>query len=275
MYVETYGLLLPEISLELLRIFGTADSTTAREGSQIALRTFVRKNPDEIINKIYPWIESEDERQRRLVVESSRPRGVWTSHLDMFKTNPEILIPILEKLRSDESLYVRKSVANALNDISKDHPQLVLSLAKSWMNDKNAHTQWVVKRACRTLLRNGYEEAYEIVGYSPTLEVLIIDFHITPSSMKLADYLEINLSIYGCKSGKIQVDYYLASLDTKSRYINHLKSCTIKRGETILLEKKHQIDHAKMDCINLESFQIIIVVNGKEVLAARDQFLGS
>jgi len=98
------------------------------------------------------WVADADPNVRRCAVESSRPRGVWTRHLEPLKADPAAGLPLLEPCRADPSDYVRRAVANWLNDASKSRPEWVAALAKRWTRESPvAETAWIVRRATRTL----------------------------------------------------------------------------------------------------------------------------
>ena len=87
---------------------------------------------------------------RRLVSEGTRPRLPWAPRLRAFQQDPRPVIELLELLKDDPSLYVRRSVANNLNDIGKDHPQLLAALAKRWLKGASDERRWIVKHALRS-----------------------------------------------------------------------------------------------------------------------------
>ncbi len=107
------------------------------------------------------WAESENHHVRRLACEGCRPRLPWAMALTEFIRDPAPVMPILEKLKNDESEYVRGSVANNLNDISKDNLLLVVEIARNWLGG-TPQTDWVIKHACRTLLKQGHSEIMEL-----------------------------------------------------------------------------------------------------------------
>ncbi|MCL2610353.1 MAG: DNA alkylation repair protein, partial [Defluviitaleaceae bacterium] len=124
---------------------------TEYASSEFAVRPFIINNEERMMAQMYEWSKHENEHIRRLSSEGCRPQLPWATSLPKFKKDPTPILPILEQLKTDSSLYVRKSVANNLNDISKTHPDLVANLAKKWYG-KNEYTDWIVKHACRTLL---------------------------------------------------------------------------------------------------------------------------
>lgn len=125
-FAECYGMDDWDISMKALSVF-TSSCT-----SEFAVRPFLDKDPEQAMNYFYQWASDENEQIRRLSSEGYRPRLPWGMALRKFKKNPSPIIPILEKLKDDPSEYVRKSVANNLNDISKDHPEIVLNLCERW-----------------------------------------------------------------------------------------------------------------------------------------------
>ncbi|WP_327204715.1 DNA alkylation repair protein [Paenibacillus sp. DMB20] len=135
-------------SMEALAFF-TRFST-----AEFAVRPFIMEDQERMLGQMEEWARSDNEHLRRLASEGARPRLPWAPQLPELIRDPRPALPILEKLKADPSLYVRKSVANHLNDISKDHPELVLELARQWIGT-HPLTDWIVKHACRTLLRKG------------------------------------------------------------------------------------------------------------------------
>ncbi|MDZ7819313.1 MAG: DNA alkylation repair protein [Aliarcobacter sp.] len=123
-FVEVFGLDDFDESMKALEVF-TQDSS-----SEFAIRQFILKYENETMNQMKLWAKSPNEHLRRLSSEGCRPRLPWAIALPKFKQNPEKPLEIIELLKNDKSLYVQKSVANNLNDISKDNPQIVIDFVK-------------------------------------------------------------------------------------------------------------------------------------------------
>jgi 3-methyladenine DNA glycosylase AlkC len=154
-YVSQYGTHDLNTSLEALHTF------TRFGSSEFAIRHFLKLDFEKTIKKMLAWSEDDNEHVRRLASEGSRPRLPWSFKLEAVIQNPKHTQPILENLKQDESLYVRKSVANHLNDITKDSPDYVLRLIKGW--DKgHPHTAWIVKRGCRSLFKQGIKNRWRL-----------------------------------------------------------------------------------------------------------------
>ena len=135
-------------SLDALEFF------TRFGSSEFAVREFLRLDLRRTLRVMEQWSRDENKHVRRLASEGCRPRLPWSFHLRELIADPSPVAPILENLRADSSLYVRKSVANHLNDITKDHPAWVLERIGGW-DLANEHTAWIAKRALRTLIKKG------------------------------------------------------------------------------------------------------------------------
>lgn len=173
-YVEVFGQADEhfELSMRALEAF------TQQSSAEFAVRPFIIQHPERMMKQMRTWSTSENEHVRRLASEGCRPRLPWGQALTEFKRDPAPILPILTQLKADPSLYVRKSVANNLNDIAKDHPELVLQIAKEWMG-QNPHTDWIVRHACRSLIRSAEPEVMALFGYTSASET-------TPLAMEAA-----------------------------------------------------------------------------------------
>jgi len=156
-YVEVYGLDDPQTSFSALAHF-TCFST-----GEFAIRPFFQRYPELTLTQMRLWANSDNLHLRRLASEGSRPRLPWGMALKAYKKDPTPLLPILEQLKTDTEPYVQRSVANHLNDISKDHPELVLDIAQSWFG-QHAVTDWIIKHALRGLLKQAHPRALALYG---------------------------------------------------------------------------------------------------------------
>ncbi|MFN6300673.1 MAG: DNA alkylation repair protein [Planctomycetota bacterium] len=138
--------------LAWVKPFADDPNPGTREIAWMALRHHVASSPVETMSKLLPWTGSRNERLRRYATEITRPCGVWCPHIELLKSQPQLGLELLEPLKSDESLYVRNSVANWLNDASKSKPEWVLELTKRWQEQSETpQTLYIIKRALRTL----------------------------------------------------------------------------------------------------------------------------
>jgi 3-methyladenine DNA glycosylase AlkC len=134
------------------RRFAADRSMAVRECAWDSFRPYVAAELDRAISLLIPWVEDEDEGVRRCAVEGTRPRGVWTAHIERLKREPELALPLLEPVRADPSRYVQRAVANWLNDASKSRPDWVDALSARWLAESPApETAWIVNHGGRTL----------------------------------------------------------------------------------------------------------------------------
>ena len=210
-FVEVYGLDNFKISMEALECF------TINSSSEFAIREFILKYPEETIKQMKLWAIEKNEHIRRLASEGCRPRLPWAIALPTYKQNPKEILGILDILKDDESLYVRKSVANNLNDISKDNPQIVIDITKKWIGI-NENRDWILKHGCRTLLKNGDKEILELFGFKENNNLTINDFRLN-QRVKMGDNLEFSFSLVSHKNlGKLRIEYSIEFLRQNNKY---------------------------------------------------------
>ena len=210
-FVEFHGLNDFKTSMSALEVF------TEGSSSEFAVRQFILKYPQETMIQMKKWAMSDSLHVRRLSSEGSRARLPWAIALNEFKSNPREVIEILELLKDDESAYVRKSVANSLNDISKDNPILVKNIAKQWLHvDKNRDA--LVKHGCRTLLKAGDKELLELFGFSKPSSLHVEKFECS-NEVKIGEYLEFSFLISSSEPlGKLRLEYKLHFLRANGTY---------------------------------------------------------
>lgn len=140
---------------------------TKRFTAEFAIRPLLRDFPTETLAYLHEWASDPNLHVRRLVSEGSRPMLPWGIRLHAFIDDPNIILPLLEQLKNDESEYVRRSVANSLNDIAKHHPDLVANIAETWWHANNKNRTKLLKHACRTLIKDGHPKVLSLLGYEP------------------------------------------------------------------------------------------------------------
>ena len=131
--------------------------------SEFAIRPFLINHPTRTLAHIKPWINDPNPHVRRLCSEGTRPLLPWGKRLPHFIANPELTLPIIEALKDDQSLYVRRSVANHLGDIGKHHPQLACKTAEQWLHDSPGKERlWVIRHSLRYLVKHQHPHATAI-----------------------------------------------------------------------------------------------------------------
>jgi len=210
-FVEVYGMDDFETSMQALEHF------TINSSSEFAIRRFIVKYPALTMQQMKLWAKSDNEHIRRLATEGCRPRLPWAIALPSFKRNPSEVLEILELLKDDKSAYVRKSVANNINDISKENPNMVIELTKQWIT-KNKNRDTLLKHGCRTLLKESNQEVLELFGFSKVKNLEFKDF-VVPKELKIGEELEFSFELNSPKSlGKLRVEFVMHFLRKNSQH---------------------------------------------------------
>ncbi|HVM45457.1 MAG TPA: DNA alkylation repair protein [Candidatus Thermoplasmatota archaeon] len=158
LFVAQRGLDHPDLSLDAQR------GLTRRCSCEFSIRPFLERHPEATLRALEAWTGDADEHVRRLVSEGTRPRLPWAARLPRFQEDPAPVLRLLERLKDDPSEYVRRSVANNLNDVSKDHPALVVATCERWLQGASAARRRLVHHALRSLVRDGHADAIRLVG---------------------------------------------------------------------------------------------------------------
>ncbi len=235
-FVGLYGLHDPEASLEALKYF------TVFGSSEFAVREFLRKDIKGTLNVMRGWADDKNHHVRRLASEGSRPRLPWSFKLDAVITDPSLTRPILEALKQDPELYVRKSVANHLNDISKQHPDYMLSVVKGW-DLNHAGTAWIVKHASRSLIKKGHRDSLSVFDFEKNPKLRVVPLKLNRTKLHLGETLAFEFELHSekNKAQKLVVDYiihYHKKLGGLLPKVFKLKELTLPAGKTLKLEKK-------------------------------------
>ncbi|PKG25494.1 DNA alkylation repair protein [Niallia nealsonii] len=234
-YVEVYGREYWEESISALEYF------TEYSTSEFAVRPYLLLDQTTMLDQMKIWAKSENEHIRRLASEGCRPRLPWGMSIPALKKDPFPILPILEMLKADESLYVRKSVANSLNDISKTHPDLMIEIAQRWYGH-NPHTNWIIKHASRTLLKKGDIRALRIFGYQNSEGVEITDFICRGTTLRIGESLNFSFQAASAYEKKLRIEYaidYVKANGKRNRKVFHLSETVLHQGEKRRYEKTH------------------------------------
>lgn len=232
--------------------------------AEFAVRPFIIKHEKRMMAQMRTWSKSKNEHVRRLSSEGCRPQLPWGQALESFKKDPSPVLLILEQLKADPSPYVRKSVANNLNDISKTHPDLVIELAKQWQG-KDEYTNWIIKHGCRTLLKKGSPEALALFGFGNSSLVKLEDFMLGQSSLALGDELSFSFTVQAQKAMKVRLEYgvdYMKANGKQSRKIFQISEILLKAKEQRSYTKQHSFADVSVRKHYPGAHAISLIING-------------
>ena len=172
-FIEVYGLDNYTVSVQAF------ERITQFTSCEFAVRPFIINYSVAMIPQLFEWSNHKHAMVRRLATEGCRPRLPWAMAIPDLKENPAEILPILENLKNDVSESVRRSVANNLNDISKDNPAVVIAIVKSWKG-KTAEVDKLLKHASRTLLKQGNQEIMTLFGFGAIdkIKIKILKFKL-------------------------------------------------------------------------------------------------
>ena len=186
---------------------------TQRFTAEFSIRAYLEKHPEATLARLREWTRDPSEHVRRLVSEGTRPRLPWAPRLRAFQKDPRPVIELLELLKDDPSLYVRRSVANNLNDIGKDHPELLTAVAKRWLRGASgerpsAERKWIVSHALRSAVKRADAGALGALGFGGKAEVAIRKVSIEPARPKIGGHVTIGFTLVntGRKPARVMAD---------------------------------------------------------------------
>jgi 3-methyladenine DNA glycosylase AlkC len=220
------------------------------------------------LQRLEHWCRDPDEHVRRLVSEGTRPRLPWGPRLPQFIADPSPVFRLLEKLKDDPGEYVRRSVANNLNDISKDHPEAVIACCRRWQKTPTKERSWVIRHATRTLVKAGHPDIFGLLGYTEDPCIKLLSMNVAPKKVRLGDPLQFSLKLKS-ESKSIQtvvVDYavhHIKATGKTNAKVFKFRTLEMAPGETVALAKRHTIKLITTRKYYPGKHAIEILINGK------------
>lgn len=261
-YIEIYGIEYIEDSIT------SFETITPFVSCEFAIRPFIIKNPEYVLAKMTTWSFNTNLHIRRLASEGCRPRLPWAMALPNFKKDPSPILPIIINLLNDSELYVRKSVANNLNDISKDNPEIVIKLTQKYYGDTD-NTNWIFKHANRNLLKAAEPTIMKIFGFGNHKQLDIQNFNISENKIYLGDDLHFSFQLINNSNQNSLVRleyaiYYLKKNGTLSRKIFQISQNTYIANSNNTFTKKQHFKPISTRKYHFGEHKISIIANGKE-----------
>ncbi|MFQ8601153.1 MAG: DNA alkylation repair protein [Oscillospiraceae bacterium] len=239
---------------------------TPYASAEFAVRTFIMNDETRMMEQMAAWARHDNEHIRRLASEGCRPRLPWGRALPNFQKDPFPVLRILEQLKADPSPYVRKSVANNLNDISKTHPDLVVKIARDWYG-KDEKTDWIVKHGCRTLLKKGNSDILGILGFADASCVKVDGFSLGAATVPIGADLTFSFEIEANKATKIRLEYgidYVKASGRRNRKIFQISELIFKENGKKTYIKTHSLADTSTRKHYPEIHSVTLIINGVE-----------
>ncbi|WP_244118552.1 DNA alkylation repair protein [Burkholderia gladioli] len=240
--------------------------------SEFAVREFLRDDPRRALATLRDWSRHEDQAVRRLASEGSRPRLPWSFRLREIEADPALAAPILDNLRADPSDYVRRSVANHLNDVTKLHPDWVLERAAAW-GGADAGTRWIVRHALRTLVKRGDARALALLGASGAARIEAVPFAVTPARIELGETVTLAAELVSTAQDvqRLVVDYrigYVKKNGSTAHKVFKLRELTLAPGQRIDIVRSQRIRDFTTRTHYAGRHGVELIVNGAVVAQA-------
>lgn len=236
---------------------------TPRLTGEFAIRRLLAQDPHAALQAILRWTSHPDEHVRRLAAEGTRAYLPWAVRVPALIELPEATLPILDALYRDPSEYVRRSVANHLNDLARHAPEIVVATAAGWLAAPDANTAWVVRHGLRTLIKKAHPGALALQGFAPA-SVAVTGPRLDRSSVAVPGELAFDFAIAntGHYDARLAIDYvvhYVKANGRQSAKVFKIAALTLAAGETRTLSKRHafrqmttRVHHAGVHALELQ-----------------------
>ncbi len=251
-----------DIALDLLK------ALTPHFTAEFGIRQFIHQDQERALATIIRWVDDANHHVRRLASEGTRPRLPWAMRLPQLIKDPSPILPILTALMDDPEDYVRRSVANSLNDIAKDHPDLVAAFIAEHIEGASAERRWLLKHASRTLLKKGHTRALANFGFgaAASLECNLLLANPAVLFGEGLDF-EIRLRNAGNIAQSLMIDYaihHVKADGSLSPKVFKWKTVTLEAGEDHIVQRRHAMRPITTRRYYPGEHRIVILVNGTE-----------
>lgn len=263
LFVSTYGLSDENYDISINALY----EMTKRFSSEFDIRPFLIKYPEKTQKILLEWTKDPNTHVRRLTSEGSRPRLPLGIRLPMYQKDPNPVIEILEELKEDPELYVRRSVANNLNDIAKDNPKIVTDTLKKWSEIKTDEMNWLIKHSLRTLIKQGNKEALELLGYDHKTDISVKNLSLDKKEVEIGNEFYFNFEVTSISQKEnLMIDYVIHHMKANGKNKEKVFKLTkkiIPRGQTLKISKKHSFKPISTRKYYTGKHYLEIKINGK------------
>ena len=271
-FVAQYGLSNIDLSLKAMEKINLVTSC------EFAIRPYLLSDEKRVMDQMLVWSKHPHKNIRRFASEGCRPRLPWAAAIPSLKKDPSPILPILENLKSDKEVYVQKSVANNLNDISKDHPELVINIAKNWQGT-SAITDWIIKQGCRGLLKSGHPGALHLFGTGSQVKARIKQLTLNKTTLLIGDILHFDFELElrekaGCKLRLEYAVFYKKANGSLSKKIFKINEGFYENNRLYYFSKKHSFKELTTRKHHAGGHAISIIVNGNELATESFKLMG-
>lgn len=260
-FVSEYGLQTFETSMRAMY------ELTKRFTSEQCIRAFLISEQDRTLAVLREWTQDPSHHVRRLVSEGTRPRLPWAGRLREFQRDPTPVLELLELLKDDPSDYVRRSVANNLNDIARDHPDVAIATCEKWSVDATPQRQQLIRHALRGLIKQGNPGALAVLGARYGADAAIRHGKVEPSSITIGDTIALSFEVVnaGSEPERFVVDYcvhFVKANGETSAKVFKLSTIALQPGGRRAFSRRLSVQQRTTRTHYPGSHRVEVIVNG-------------
>ncbi len=261
-YIGTHGL--PHFEAAM----AAQHALTQRFTAEFCIRPYLLRHQQATLARLREWAQDDNAHVRRLVSEGTRPRLPWAPRLPAFQNNPQLALPLLDALKDDPSSYVRRSVANHLGDVAKDHPDLAVGTARTWLQGAPAPREALVRHSLRFLIKRGDAGALDALGVGHAVALDVRVARVVPARARIGDKVRIEVEL---RNPTPQPQRVLA--DLKVHYVKahggaapkvfKMQTLDIAPGATVAVGKTLSLQQMTTRTHYPGAHQVELVLNGR------------
>ncbi len=240
---------------------------TQRFTAEFSIRAFLDRYPEKTLERLREWTHDPNLHVRRLVSEGTRPLLPWAPRLRRFQKDPAPVLELLELLKDDPELYVRRSVANNLNDIGKDHPKILVETARGWMKDASENREWLVRHALRSAIKRADPGALAILGYEGADNISFNEVSLSPAKPAIGQSVVLSFEVKNddAKKRRLLIDcrvHFIKANGKTSPKVFKLKTAELAQGESVKIQKSISLAQLTTRKHYPGTHQVEVVLNG-------------
>ena len=272
-FVAEYGMDHFEVSMK------AQYELTQRFTAEFSIRPFLVRHQEKTLARLEQWTRDPSPHVRRLVSEGTRPRLPWAPRLRAFQKDPRPVLALLEKLKDDPELYVRRSVANNLNDIGKDHPDILADTARRWLRGASEERAWIVRHALRSAVKRGDKGALDVLGFGGKTKASVANAQLVPRRARIGDSVTLSFDLRNASSKRerVLVDFRVHFVKARGKTgakVFKLKEVALAPRETVRLSKKISLKKMTTRKHYPGKHKVDVLLNGTAVPAGFFQVVG-
>ncbi len=242
---------------------------TPRLTAEFGIRRLLDADLGRALPIVLTWTGHADEHVRRLASEGTRPLLPWAKRVRAIFEDPASTLPVLDALHRDPSEYVRRSVANHLNDISRRDPALAAATAERWLDgEPDQPTVRLVRHGLRTLVKQGHPQALALLGF-PAVDGLVVDGPaLDTTAVAVGGALGFSYVVEntGAEPARLAIDYVIhhrkANGSTTPKVFK-LTTRTLGPGERLTVARTHSFRVISTRVYHAGEHAIALQVNGE------------